>query len=63
MYPIQYPSVLNNKQYDYILIAVQNKNLAEKIQDELISVHHIDKSCIIWEPSSYIPVFGDIHYT
>ncbi len=43
-------SVLDNAEYDYILVAVRDEALSDQIRSELINDRHIKENLIIWKP-------------
>ena len=48
-----YNSILNI-QYDYIVIAVLKKELADSIRKELIELYNIDSKKILWNKVEYV---------
>lgn len=47
-YPIDNPSEINEKKADYIIIAIENENIATDIRNQLESLG-VEKGTIIWE--------------
>lgn len=43
-----------NIQYDYIVIAVLKKELADSIRKELIELYNIDSKKILWNKVEYV---------
>lgn len=52
-YPVFSPFEINNTNFDYILLAVQNENLANAIKQELID-SGFDKQLILWASPQFI---------
>lgn len=46
--------------YDVLVIAVKEKNLAERIQEDLVESYYVDKDKIIWKQPKDNPVLNDM---
>ena len=46
---IQSPEIIREREFDYILIAVDNEELAKKLREELVQEYNIKDKKIIWE--------------
>lgn len=57
LYKIEYPEVLLQLQFDYIVIAILKEDMAKKIQIELSEMYNIERKKIIWEKTTYVPIF------
>lgn len=42
------PATIDEKDYDYILLALRDEHLAEQVKDELKGNYHIDEKRILW---------------
>ena len=44
---------IDDKEYDFIVIAALKKNLADNMKKELVNLHNIDERKIIWNKVEY----------
>lgn len=56
-YPISYPKVLLQVEWDIILVSVQSERLAAEIIIELSETYYIEKSRIFWSSVEHVPVW------
>lgn len=50
LHSIIYPEQINDYAFEYILISVQKKEIADSIKEKLIGLYGIDEDKIIWKP-------------
>lgn len=60
LYEIESPDILRNLRYDYILIAVMNKEAADQIKGKLKSKYEIDEAVMIWREAEHRPLFDEM---
>lgn len=62
LYEIQYPQILKNLKFDYVVIAVLEEYLAKKIQCSLVQDYGIRKEVIIWKPVKRVPPLETVYF-
>lgn len=60
LYDISPREVLNNLDFDFVIIGISSKNIAKNIQSELIELYNIEKSKILWQSTKRIPFWDKI---
>lgn len=58
LYPIQSPAILQELKFDHIIIAVLEKELAQKICKELAETYKIERKKIIWNQPQYTAIYA-----
>ena len=58
LHQIYSSDILLSIHYDYIIIAILNKELEILVRSELIDKYHIDNEKILWNKPEHIPIFN-----
>ena len=62
LYDINYPNVLKDVIFDYIVIAVMDKKLMLNIKDSLVENYGISEEKIIWKPTEAKNILENIYF-
>lgn len=62
MFPIGKPEVISELEFDYVIIAISDENIAIHIRKDLSERYFVPKEKIIWQEVDYIALFGNVHF-
>lgn len=62
LYDIEYPDIISERDFTYIIIAIQRKETADDIRKELEEKFNLQKESILWKPVEYIRFIDQIFF-